>query len=112
MIEIKTIKQRRPKRVVRMRIKILGTKDRPRLSFFRSNTTVYAQVVDTSIGKTLTTIKITGKNTAAVKLLAEKTLKKLQELHVATVVFDRSGNKYHGVVKTFVEAIREGGIIV
>lgn len=112
MIYNQTIKQRKPKRVVRIRKKMIGTKDRPRLSFFRSNTSVYAQLIDDEKARTVFTIKKAGKNKISGKELAEKTLEKLRSLHIKTVVFDRSGNKYHGVVETFVDAIRKGGIIV
>lgn len=91
-----------------------GTKVRPRLVVFRSNTHTYAQLVDDEAGKTLTSVsdlkekKGTGLEKAknVGKLIAEKA----KELKIETCVFDRNGYKYHGKVKALADAAREGGL--
>lgn len=111
-------KQKRIKRSIRqnrVRSKIIGSLKRPRLSVFRSNRAIYAQIIDDNAGKTLVQassleIKTTGKKTevskAVGKALAEKALAK----KISQVVFDRSGYKYHGRVKALAEGAREGGL--
>jgi len=109
----KTLKERRK---LRVRAKIRGTKDRPRLSVFRSNKHIYAQLIDDDRGETLTAASdlelesISGTKTEIAckvgKVLAEKALK----LGVKKVVFDRGGYKYHGRVKALAEGARQGGL--
>jgi large subunit ribosomal protein L18 len=106
-------RQDRIKKSIRM--KISGNADRPRLSVYRSNTAVYAQVIDDAKGNTLvasyskeTTVK--GNNveaaTAVGKLIAEKAL----AAGVTKVVFDRNGYLYHGKIKAIADGAREGGL--
>ena len=103
----------------RIRKKISGTAEQPRLSVFRSNKQIYAQVINDLEGKTLTSASslekpvvekkgITKTEQAQLvgKLIAEKALK----AGIATVVFDRGGYLYHGRVKSLAEAAREGGL--
>jgi large subunit ribosomal protein L18 len=103
----------------RVRAKISGTSDRPRLSVYRSLAGIYAQLIDDSSGKTLvfaSTKDITGKAGSKAKktdvskevgkLLAEKALAK----KISTCVFDRGGFAYHGRVKALAEGAREGGL--
>ena len=105
----------------RIRKKVVGVPDRPRLCVFRSHRHLYAQVVDDLAGKTLlgcstkderlTSLKRTGTVEAAAALgtlVATEAVKQ----GIATVVFDRAGYLYHGRVKAFVEAIRAGGLQV
>ncbi|MBK8700441.1 MAG: 50S ribosomal protein L18 [Saprospiraceae bacterium] len=102
---------------LRIRSKISGSPERPRLNVFRSNKGIYAQVIDDINGKTLAAASsknltnFTGNKsqqaTAVGKLLAEKA----KTAGVATVVFDRGGYLYHGRVKALAEGAREGGLI-
>lgn len=99
----------------KIRKKISGTKERPRLSVFRSNKFIYAQLVDDSSGHTLASASSkeltqseskTNHSKGVGKLVAERAL----ALGVTTVVFDRSGYLYHGRVKFLAEAAREAGL--
>jgi large subunit ribosomal protein L18 len=106
----------------RIRKRITGTTERPRLAFFKSLQYVYAQIIDDSQGITLlsaSTIEKTFqsefkdgslKNKNAAKKLGEICGKRLQEKGIKTVVFDRGGFQYHGVVKEFADAVRKEGI--
>lgn len=108
--------QRRNKIKMRIRKKISGTAERPRLSVFRSNKQIYAQVIDDLAGATLCAASSTvledktgskGEIAAKVgKAIAEKAL----AAGVTEVVFDRNGYLYHGRVKQLADAAREGGL--
>ena len=113
-----TKEARRLKRRRRVRAKVSGTTERPRVSVFRSNRGVSAQLVDDSTGSTLAAVhwyepelrklKSAERTKRGGELLAERAKK----AGIAEVVFDRGGYRYHGHVKTFAEAIREAGITV
>lgn len=91
-------------RIIRKRL--TGIKDRPRLSVFRSSKYVYAQIIDDSVSKTLTSAN--GKKAYEVgKKLAEKALK----LRIKNVIFDRGGFLYHGRVAELAKGARDGGLI-
>jgi len=98
----------------RMR-KIFGTKEKPRLSVFRSSRNIFAQIVDDVAGHTLvssSTLKIEkGGNIAAAKLVGEEIAKKAIVLGIKKIVFDRNYFRYHGRVKAVAEAAREGGLL-
>jgi large subunit ribosomal protein L18 len=107
------------KRRWRIRKKITGTPDRPRLAVHLSNKHIYGQVIDDEAGKTLVFVSSIGKDLKGDKLKANvesaQTVGKLvaekaKAAGVESVVFDRSGRIYHGCVKTFAEAAREGGL--
>lgn len=113
-INRKTIRQRIHKRIRR---KVTGTAERPRLAVHYSNQHIYAQVIDDSAGKTLisasTMDKSFEKASANVesaqqvgKLLAERA----KGSNISAVVFDRGGHLYHGKVKALADAAREGGL--
>jgi large subunit ribosomal protein L18 len=98
-----------------IRGKISGTPERPRLTVFRSNKQIYAQVIDDTIGKTLaaaSSLKLGEK--APKKELAAKVgeiiAKSAQEAGVQTVIFDRNGYLYHGRIKELADAARNGGL--
>lgn len=104
----------------RVRKKINGTGARPRLAVFRGNRNMYCQVIDDERGVTLTSASTTEKEfrqagrmtkVEAAKLLGATISKRVQEMGVNTVVFDRSGYKYHGRVKALADAARENGLI-
>ncbi|MGL4227092.1 MAG: 50S ribosomal protein L18 [Tannerellaceae bacterium] len=106
---------RRLKIKYRVRNKISGTTERPRLSVFRSNKQIYAQVIDDLTGKTLasaSSLKIEGKatKTEVAAMVGEMIAKNALEAGIQTVVFDRNGYLYHGRVKQLAEAARNGGL--
>ena len=105
-------------RAKRVRAKISGTSDRPRVSVFRSLRDISVQVIDDTTGHTLcavslkTVAKKDQKNTLeGASAVGAMVAKKCQAQNIKTVVFDRSGYKYHGKVSAIAEAIRQGGII-
>ncbi len=106
----------RIKKKVRIRRKIEGTAERPRLCVFRSNAHIYAQVIDDVAGKTLfsTSSKAinekTGSNKAAAKAVGETIAKKAIEKNITNVVFDRNGLLYHGRVQSLADGAREAGL--
>lgn len=96
----------RVKRHKKIRKRLMGVKDRPRLSVFRSSKYIYAQIIDDSVSKTLTSAN--GKKAYEVgKKLAEKALK----LKIKNVIFDRGGFLYHGRVAELAKGARDGGLI-
>lgn len=108
---------RRTKIKKSIRGKISGTTSKPRLSVFRSNDNMYAQIIDDSKGHTLVSFstKLIQKETTGTKLDLSKLVgKQIAEKAIATgiltVVFDRSGYLYHGRVKALAEGAREGGL--
>jgi len=107
--------ERRYKIKLRVRGKIQGTTERPRLTVFRSNKQIYAQVIDDLTGKTLasaSSLKMDDK--APKKEIASKVgelvAKAAQEAGITTVVFDRNGYLYHGRIKELADAARKGGL--
>ena len=111
--------KRQKQRKLRIRKKIYGTSERPRLSVFKSNRHVYAQVIDDTQGHTLTSVSSLSGETKGLKpnvndgtKLGETLGTKLQEHKVQTVVFDRNGNVYHGVVKAIADGVRKAGVKV
>jgi large subunit ribosomal protein L18 len=101
----------------RIRHKVRGTAERPRLAVFRSLTNIYVQVIDDSQGATLVSASTIekGKRTAGGNLAAAKTVGKLvaeraKEKGIQKVVFDRGGYIYHGRVKALADAAREAGL--
>ena len=110
-------KAERTRRHKRVRTKISGTAERPRLCMYRSNTNIYAQIIDDVAGKTLASastmdkeVKTKHSNKEAAKEVGTLIAKRATEKKIKTVVFDRSGYIYHGVVKELAEAAREGGL--
>ncbi|MEO1449837.1 MAG: 50S ribosomal protein L18 [Bacteroidota bacterium] len=112
----KVLRRKRIQR--RLRTRINGTADKPRLSIFRSNKQIYAQLIDDVEGKTLASCSSRSKelNLQAVSKtdVSREVGKKLAESAKAkgieVVVFDRSGYKYHGRIKALAEGAREGGL--
>ncbi len=106
----KTLKRERRK--ARVRAKISWTASKPRLSVFRSNTSIYAQLIDDTTGKTIcasSNLKIEWKvsKTECSKIVWTEIAKKAIESKVLEVVFDRNGFAYHGRVKALADAARE-----
>lgn len=108
----------RIKRHKRIRKNLAGTPDRPRLNVYRSNTNIYAQIIDDVNGVTLVSassidseLKIeNGGNAAAAAQVGELVAKRAIEKGIKEVVFDRGGYIYHGRVKALAEAAREQGL--
>jgi large subunit ribosomal protein L18 len=115
---VATAPARRLKRRRRVRAKVHGTAERPRISVFRSNRGIFAQLVDDDAGRTLAAVNWTEGDlrslkpmeqaSAAGKLLAERA----KAAGVERAVFDRGGYQYHGRVKALAEGAREGGLTV
>lgn len=110
-------KMERTRRHIRVRRKISGTAERPRLCIYRSNTNLYVQIIDDVAGNTLVSastldkeIKTKHANKEAAKELGTLIAKKASDKKIDTVVFDRGGYIFHGVVKELAEAAREGGL--
>ena len=110
-------KMERARRHARVRRKISGTPERPRLCVYRSNKNIYVQVIDDVAGKTLVSastldkdVKTKYANKEAAKELGTLIAKKATAKKIKSVVFDRGGYIYHGVVKELAEAAREGGL--
>lgn len=102
----------------RIRKKVHGTAERPRLAVFRSLNHIYAQVIDDDNGKTLATASTTekallgngGGNIEAAKRVGAEVAKRAIAAGISTVVFDRGGYVYHGRVKALLDATREAGL--
>lgn len=104
----------RLQRKKRVRAKISGTPERPRLSVFRSLKIISVQVIDDIAGKTIIFASSkegkTKNDVEGAKVLGKDVAKKCLEKKIESVVFDRSGYKYHGKVKALAEGAREGGL--
>jgi large subunit ribosomal protein L18 len=105
----------------RIRRKLSGTKERPRLAVFRSVAHIYAQVIDDVAGRTLVSAssvdksadkdgKTKGGNLAAAKAIGKLVAERAKEKGVKAVVFDRGGYQYHGRIKALADAAREAGL--
>ncbi len=110
-------KLERERRHIRVRTKISGTAERPRLCVYKSNTNLYVQIIDDVAGKTLVQastmdkeVKTKHSNKEAAKEVGALIAKRAKEKKIEEVVFDRGGYIYHGVVKELAEAAREGGL--
>ncbi len=113
MATTKIARQQRIKRSIRM--KISGTAERPRLSIFRSNTAIYAQLINDENGTTITSASskecgINGSNIPASTAVGKKIAEKALSAGIKHVVFDRNGYLYHGKVKAMADGAREGGL--
>jgi large subunit ribosomal protein L18 len=100
---------------VRIRKKLLGTAERPRLCVFRSAKHIYGQVVDDNSGKCLLSVSSTSLETdksgiELCKLVGAELAKKAKAQGISSVVFDRNGFIYHGRIKSFADAVRENGL--
>ena len=107
----------RDRRHARVRRKISGTPECPRLCMYRSNTNIYAQIIDDVNGNTLVSastmdkeVKTKHANKEAAKEVGALIAKRAKEKKIVDVVFDRSGYQYHGVVKELAESARQGGL--
>jgi large subunit ribosomal protein L18 len=116
----KSTSEQRDRRHRRLRVKVQGTPERPRLNVYRSLEHIYAQVIDDTIGNTLAAAStmdkevrkaIDGKNkTEAAKIVGQIVATRAKTAGILKVVFDRGGNKYHGRIKALADGAREGGL--
>jgi large subunit ribosomal protein L18 len=111
----KKINKLHSQRAKRVRAKIYGTGQKPRLSVFKSNNFVYLQLVDDSSQKTILSISTRqaapkSKKIEGAKTIGEKIAKMAKEKGIKEAIFDRGRYKYHGVIKTIVEAARKNGL--
>lgn len=109
----------RLKRVRRIRKKLSGTAERPRLRVFKSNKHIYAQIIDDAAGKTLASMSTLDKEftpgestdkTAVAKVVGVTLATRAKAAGITKVIFDRGGSVYHGRVKSLSEGAREGGL--
>jgi len=109
----------RAKRHQRIRRRIRGTSERPRLCVTKTLRHLYAQIVDDEVGRTLVQVStldpairadVSGPNVAAAKKLGSVLAEQAVSQGIEAVVFDRGGHPYHGVVSSFAEACRQGGL--
>ena len=110
-------KLERTRRHKRVRTKVSGTAEIPRLCVYRSNTNIYVQIIDDVAGNTIVSASTLDKevknkhaNIEAAKEVGTLIAKRASEKNINEVVFDRGGYIYHGVVKNLAEAAREGGL--
>ena len=115
-MRITTRRQRRQRIHARIRRKIAGTSERPRLAVFRSLKHIYAQVIDDSAGRTLVAAGsreaeiADGGNARGAAVVGEKLAARARAAGIEVVVFDRGGAQYHGRIKAFADAVRKGGV--
>ena len=112
--------QQRTRRSFRVRKRIRGTPERPRLSVYRSAKHIYAQLIDDYAGKTLAAVATTaddvrgeqktGANVAAAKKAGKAIAERAKQAGITKVAFDRNGRMYHGRIKALADAAREGGL--
>jgi large subunit ribosomal protein L18 len=116
MSNIKTKEGRRKRIKMGIRKKLEGTTQRPRLSVFKSNKAIYAQIIDDSKGQTVVASssveldKKGGVNITISKTVGKKLAEKALASGIDTIVFDRNGYLYHGNIKALAEGAREGGL--
>ncbi len=117
MIKRPNTKAQRLHRHKRVRGKVSGTPERPRLNVFRSETNIYAQVIDDTTGKTLASasslekdFSCDGTKTDAAKKVGQTVAERAKAKGIEKVVFDRGGYLYHGRVQALAEGAREGGL--
>ena len=111
-------RERRAMRKRRVRKKIFGTAERPRVSVYKSNRHIYVQVIDDSRHRTLTSefsqsgssASRSSPNIDTARAVGEAIGKKIRDLKISAVIYDTNGNRYHGVIKTIADCIRESGV--
>jgi large subunit ribosomal protein L18 len=117
-MSVRTNPQIRLKRRRRVRAKVSGSSERPRISVFRSNRGIHAQLVDDVAGRTLAAVSWTESDLRELKPLeqaakaGELLAERAKKAGVESAVFDRGGYRYHGNVKAFADGVREGGLTV
>lgn len=116
----RSLREQRERRHRRLRVKVQGTPERPRLNVYRSLEHIYAQVIDDTQGHTLASASTLdadvkratdGKNKSeAAKIVGQMVASRAKAAGISKVVFDRGGNRYHGRVKALADGAREAGL--
>ena len=115
-MSVSTAPARRLRRRRRVRAKVHGTAERPRISVFRSNRGLFAQLIDDDAGRTIASVQWTESDLRSLKPLEQATkaggllAERAKAAGIETVVFDRGGHKYHGRIAALADAAREGGL--
>lgn len=118
-MDAKSKRAARERRHARVRKRVRGTADRPRLAVYRSNTGIYAQVIDDRVGHTLVAASSVepalpasaeGGKIGVAKTVGRLVAERAREAGIDTVVFDRGGNRYQGRVRALAEAARDAGL--
>ena len=121
-MNIKSKKLKKERRHRRVRAKVIGSAERPRLCVFRSNQHIYAQLINDETGKTIASVRdmdikdekskndLSGKQAKSF-IVGELIAEKAEKLKIKTIVFDRGGYKYHGRVKALAEGARSKGLV-
>ncbi|MEA2020499.1 MAG: 50S ribosomal protein L18 [Patescibacteria group bacterium] len=112
---VKHYKDKKERRRQRIRGKIQGTSQKPRLSVFKSNKHIYAQLIDDTVGETLVSasdndLEVSGKNKEVARKVGQELAKKAKKKGIEEAAFDRSGYPFHGRVRAVAEGAREGGL--
>ena len=113
---VRTAPARRLKRRRRVRARVRGSAERPRISVFRSNRGLFAQLIDDDAGRTLASVQWTEESLRSLKPMEQATeagkllASRAKDAGVDSAVFDRGGYQYHGRVKALAEGAREGGL--
>lgn len=111
----------RKKRALRVRKRLCGTNEKPRLCVVRSNLHIYAQMIDDEAGVTLGSYsslhkgfdkKIKGKSKESAKIIGQRIAELAKGKNIANMVMDRGRNKYHGLIAELVSAVRDAGIAI
>lgn len=120
MLDVSKRERSRVRRHHRVRLRVYGTPDRPRMNVFRSNAHLYAQVIDDTTGKTLVSASTldkeikgklkSGANLAAAVAVGRLVAERALQANLKSVVFDRGGYQFHGRIKALAEASREKGL--
>ena len=116
MNRLKRMTRRRRNRAFRVRLRVRGTSERPRISIHRTHVHIYAQMIDDENGRTLceassVSMKLGyGGNVAAAKKVGEELGRKAKESNVGAAGFDRGAYRYHGRVKALADAVRGAGV--
>ena len=110
-------RRKQAQRKRRVRKKIMGTEARPRLTVFKSHRNISVQAIDDVNGKTIASVTTLEKEMSGVsrsvegaKAVGQKIAERLKEAKVKTVIFDRNGYRYHGIVKAVADGARESGL--
>ena len=121
MVSKRSRAELRVKKHMRIRNRLSGTSERPRLAVFRSNNHMYAQIIDDTVGNTLVAASTVEKevkaelehtnNVDAAAYLGKVVAKRAMDKGITEVVFDRGGFLYHGKIKALAEAAREAGLV-
>lgn len=118
MNTLQKLQAQRIARKVRVRRKVRGTSERPRLSVYRSNKHTYAQIIDDTLGKTLTAVSekelksVKATKATRATTLGELLAQKAKKSKITKLCFDRGGYKYHGRIKSLLDSVRQQGIEV